>query len=43
MEVTVCQCRKCGRYHVFEKIGTRDIHVCECGESKCGSSHINRL
>lgn len=32
MEVTVCQCRKCGRYHVFEKIGTRDIHVCECGE-----------
>ena len=32
MEVTVCQCRKCGRYHVFEKIGVRDIHVCECGE-----------
>lgn len=32
MEVTVCQCRKCGRYHVFEKIGIRDIHVCECGE-----------
>ena len=32
MNVTVCQCRKCGKYHVFEKIGVRDVHVCECGE-----------
>lgn len=32
MKVTVCQCRKCGRFHVFEKYETRDIHVCECGE-----------
>lgn len=32
MNVIVCKCRECGRYHVFEKFGVRDIHVCECGE-----------
>lgn len=32
MGVTVCKCRKCGKYHVFENFGVRDAHICECGE-----------
>ena len=32
MNVSICKCRKCGRYHVFKKYEVRDAHVCECGE-----------